>query len=85
MLRPCIAHMPRSQKLNLLCCLCFVLILHGAERESGQFVDRGAAATFVIPFEVSRFYVLRYPGRLYFNRKVYTEREFRWQRAAVTI
>ena len=31
MLRPCIAHLPRSQKLDLLCCLCFVLILHGAE------------------------------------------------------
>ena len=35
-LPPCIAHLPRSQKLNLLCCLCFVLILHGAEAFSAH-------------------------------------------------
>ena len=55
MLRPCIAHLPRSQKLNLLCCLCFVLILHGAEvfsaHSSAQ--QRTAASTAIVELRLN--------------------------------
>jgi len=55
MLRPCIAHLPRSQKLNLLCCLCFELILHGAEvfsaHSSAQ--QRTAASTAIVELRLN--------------------------------